>query len=105
MPSCIPPQNGVVEMITCSRVLRAAIAGAAMLVCSAPLVAEGWPTKSVRLIVPFPAGGGTDLVARLIATRLGTALGQPIVIENRPGAGGTIGANVVAKAPPDGYTI
>jgi tripartite-type tricarboxylate transporter receptor subunit TctC len=55
--------------------------------------------------VPFPAGGGTDLVARLIATRLGTALGQPIVIENRPGAGGTIGANVVAKAPPDGYTI
>lgn len=62
-------------------------------------------TRPVRLIVPFAAGGGTDLVARLVATRMSSALQTPVVVENRAGAGGSIGANFVAKAPADGYTI
>ena len=67
--------------------------------------AQGWPAKPLRMIVPFPAGGGTDLVARAAASKLSDALGQPVVVENRPGAGGTIGASAVANAAPDGYTI
>ncbi|HEX2826285.1 MAG TPA: tripartite tricarboxylate transporter substrate binding protein [Burkholderiales bacterium] len=59
----------------------------------------------MRLIVPFPPGGGNDIVARLVATRLGEALGQPLVVDNRGGAGGTIGTDLAAKAPPDGYTL
>ena len=66
---------------------------------------EPWPSRPIRCIVPFPAGGGTDLAARIATRRLSEALGQPIVIENRPGAGGTIGSNAVARAAPDGYTI
>lgn len=62
-------------------------------------------TRPVRLIVPFAAGGGTDVVARLVATRMSSALQTPVVVENRAGAGGSIGANLVAKAPADGYTI
>jgi tripartite-type tricarboxylate transporter receptor subunit TctC len=74
--------------------------------CAAlPARAQDWPTRPVKMIVPFPPGGGTDLVARTVANHLQKALGQPIVIDNRSGAGGTIGSDVVAKAPPDGYTI
>src|SRR3954451_9036090 len=86
-------------------VLGTAIACATFLLCASSATAQDWPARPVRLIVPFPAGGGTDLVARLVATRLSTAIGQPIVVETRPGAGGTIGAGAVAKAAPDGYTI
>jgi tripartite-type tricarboxylate transporter receptor subunit TctC len=67
--------------------------------------AQSWPTRPLKLIVPFPPGGGTDLASRSIAARLGDTLGQPVVVENRPGAGGTIGAEAVAKSAPDGYTI
>jgi tripartite-type tricarboxylate transporter receptor subunit TctC len=66
---------------------------------------QAWPSKPLKLIVPFPPGGGTDLASRSVAARLGDALGQPVVVENRPGAGGTIGMDAVAKAPADGYTI
>jgi tripartite-type tricarboxylate transporter receptor subunit TctC len=66
---------------------------------------QSWPARPLKLIVPFPPGGGTDLASRSVAARLGEALGQPVVVENRPGAGGTIGADAVAKSPPDGYTI
>lgn len=72
---------------------------------SGPVHAQAWPAKPLRIIVPFPPGGGTDLVARSVAARLSEAIGQPIVAENRPGAGGTIGADAVAKSAPDGYTI
>src|SRR3954469_24923078 len=67
--------------------------------------AETWPSKPIRFVVPLPAGGGNDLLARIIAPRLGERLGEPVVIDNRAGAGGTIGSDLVAKAPPDGHTI
>jgi tripartite-type tricarboxylate transporter receptor subunit TctC len=67
--------------------------------------AQGYPSKPVRMVVGFPPGGGTDVVARILAPRLGELLGQPIVIDNRPGATGTVAAGQVAKSTPDGYTI
>ncbi len=70
-----------------------------------PALAQAWPAKPISLIVTYPAGGGADAMARLIAPKLGDALGQPVVIENKPGASGQIGASAVAKAAPDGYTL
>ena len=70
-----------------------------------PVHAQEWPTRPVRMIVPFPPGGGTDTVARPLAGKLAQILGQQVVVDNRGGAGGTIGAGVAAKSPPDGYTI
>ncbi|MEK7875757.1 MAG: tripartite tricarboxylate transporter substrate binding protein [Pseudomonadota bacterium] len=66
---------------------------------------QAWPTKSMRVVVPFTAASATDTVARMVSERLAAQLGQNIVVENRPGAGGTIGVGVVARAEPDGYTI
>jgi tripartite-type tricarboxylate transporter receptor subunit TctC len=84
-------------------IIRFALAAAAL--ASASVMAQDWPNKPVKMIVPFPPGGGTDTVARPLAAKLSQVLGQQIVIDNRGGAGGTIGAAVVAKAPPDGYTV
>lgn len=72
--------------------------------CS-PLLAQSYPVKPVRLLVPFPAGGATDILARALSQALGQQLGQAVVVENRPGAGGTIGADAAARALPDGYTL
>ena len=68
-------------------------------------LAQQWPTRPLKIIVPFPAGGTTDLIARLVAPQMSQDLGQPVVIENKPGAGGLLGADMVAKAAPDGYTL
>ena len=67
--------------------------------------AQNYPNKTVRMIVPFPAGGATDIVARLVAQKLGDAVGQQVIVDNRGGAAGTIGSDLAAKSPPDGYTI
>ena len=77
------------------------------LVAAAPfaLAQPAWPTKPIRMVVPFPAGGATDLLARAIAQGLGSGLGQPIVVDNRPGAGGTLGSSEVARAAADGHTL
>jgi tripartite-type tricarboxylate transporter receptor subunit TctC len=70
-----------------------------------PALAQSYPSKPIRLIVPFPAGGATDILARALSIKLGEKLGQPLVVENRPGAGGTIGADAATKSVADGYTL
>ena len=90
------------------RVARSAtgvLAAAALLAGTQAAPAQPYPTKPIRLIVPYAAGGGTDAVARSVGKRLTETFGQPIVIENRPGANGAIGTAMVAKSPADGYTL
>jgi len=84
---------------------RTRIAMAALLAAAIPALGQDWPTKPVKLIVPFPPGGGTDTVARPLAAKLSQLTGQQFVIDNRGGAGGTIGAAAAAKSPADGYTV
>jgi tripartite-type tricarboxylate transporter receptor subunit TctC len=88
-------------------VSRAAAAAAMALAALAPMTtwAQAWPTKPVKFIVPYPPGGSTDPMARLIAVKLSDSLGQPFVVENKSGASGTIGTAFVAKSPADGYTF
>ncbi|SPA46660.1 MULTISPECIES: Bug family tripartite tricarboxylate transporter substrate binding protein [Cupriavidus] len=87
------------------KILLAFSATLAMLILSPGLHAQAYPQKPIRWIVPWPAGGGADIVARLISTRLGEVLGQPVIVDNRAGAAGNIGAQVAAQNGPDGYTI
>lgn len=75
-----------------------------MLACALPAQGQNFPVKTIRMIVPFAAGGGTDIVARAVGQKVSEALGQPVVIDNRTGANGNIGMELAAKAPPDGYT-
>ena len=83
----------------------AAALAALVLACAGTAAAQSWPAKPIRMIVTFPPGGSTDLVARAIAPKMAEKLGQQVLVENRPGAGGNIGMDLVAKAAPDGYTV
>jgi tripartite-type tricarboxylate transporter receptor subunit TctC len=86
--------------------IRHAACGAAMLLAAfAPAAAEDWPARNITVVIPLPAGVASDTMARIVLEQVGRQVGQAFVIENRPGAGGTIGANMVAKAAPDGYTM
>ena len=77
----------------------------ALLLTTLVHAADTWPSRSIRFVVPYPPGGPTDLMARSMSGRLAEALAQPVVVDNRPGAGGNVGAEIAAKAPPDGYTL
>jgi len=87
------------------RRLAMLVLGLVAVVGTEPAMSQVYPVRPIRLVVPFPPGGVTDLLARLLAQEMSKDLGQPVIVENRPGGGGTIGVDVVAKAPPDGYSI
>src|SRR4051812_17892796 len=94
--------HGSVNAFQCMAVL-AAVLGAALPMAGA--LAQGYPNRAVHYIIPFPPGGTTDIVGRLTADQMSKVLGQPVIVENRGGGGGAIGAEAIAKAAPDGYTI
>ena len=85
--------------------MRAVCAGVALVALTEPVAAQTYPNKPIRLIVPWPPGGGADVLSRMVSPKLAEALGQQIIIDNRGGAAGNIGAEMAAKSPPDGYTI
>jgi tripartite-type tricarboxylate transporter receptor subunit TctC len=84
---------------------RIAFLAAVLCVFSASAAAQTWPSKPIRYVVPFPPAGATDILARIIADKISGTLGQPMVVENRPGAAGNVGTELVAKSAPDGYTV
>ena len=96
-----------IQRFAIGRRALAAAALAALGLCAAPWSAaqEPWPSKPISLVVPFPSGGTTDVLARALADALSRSLGQPVIVESKPGAGATLGADYVAKARPDGYTL
>ena len=81
------------------------LGGAAIILRAGANAAESFPTRPIRLIVPYPAGGGTDIVGRVLGQKLHESLGQPVIIDNRGGAGGTLGTAAAAKSAADGYTL
>ncbi|MBL8378453.1 MAG: tripartite tricarboxylate transporter substrate binding protein [Burkholderiales bacterium] len=95
-------------ILRCTRLAAAAalaILGVAAGLGAAPALAQSWPARPIKMIAPYPPGGGVDTVSRLFAERLSARLGQPVTVENMPGAGATIGAAALAKSAPDGYTL
>lgn len=107
MAHLIAESRSMTHVTATRRTLLCASAALSSLLALAPLAAQAqaWPTKPVRWVVAYPAGGGSDFLARQLAPQLGKQLGQSIVIDNRPGAAGMIGTDNAAKSPPDGYTI
>src|SRR5678816_1147256 len=86
-------------------VLRLLLAALCPLLLACPALAQPWPAKPVRIVVAYPAGGGIDVMARQLAEPLGAAWGQPVVVENKPGANTIVAADSVAKSAPDGYSV
>ena len=84
---------------------RRILTGLLLALMATSVWAQSWPTRPVRMIIAFPPGGPTDLVSRVLAQRLSEQLGQQVIVDNKPGAGGNIAAELAAKAAPDGYTI
>ncbi|MCA3119577.1 MAG: tripartite tricarboxylate transporter substrate binding protein, partial [Rhodocyclaceae bacterium] len=82
-----------------------AVAAAVLAAAGSAVLAQAWPAKPIRMIIPFPPGGATDLIGRLSAQRLTESLGQPVLVENRGGAGGSIGTELGMRSTPDGYTL
>src|SRR5436305_11104110 len=100
-----PQRQLPVSMKSQCNIAAMKIAVAALLVFATTALAQQYPTRPIRFIVPFPPGGGMDIVARAVGEKLSPRLGQPIVIDNKPGAGTTIGTDAAAKSAPDGYTF
>jgi tripartite-type tricarboxylate transporter receptor subunit TctC len=98
------PERRGARRSACS-LLAAALGMTVVLVAPPQALAQAWPTKPIRMIIPFPPGGTTDILGRVAAQKMGEALGQQVVPDNRPGAAGNIGTELAAKAPPDGYTL
>ena len=88
-----------------SKILTTAMGALLLMQAASPALAQAWPSRPIRLIVPFAAGGSTDITNRVVAENLRPVLGQIVVVDNRPGANATIGADIVAKSPPNGYTF
>src|SRR5262245_8769028 len=97
-----PRWRGLSAMLGGLPILTFALVAA---LASGSVLSQPYPTRPVKLVVPFPPGGFADLMGRLLAQEMSKGLSQPVLVENRPGAGGTIGIGFVAKAPPDGYSI
>src|SRR5262249_45846114 len=87
------------------RTLQRLVPGLILALLATGASAQAYPSKPIRFVVPFPAGGTTDILAREVGQRWSEAFGQPVVIDNRPGAAGNVGTEIVAKAAPDGYTL
>src|SRR5438105_4450874 len=104
-PAAIPEEGVQLEAEPSMRMLVAVVCVVLALFASPEAWSQGYPTKPVKMVVGFPPGGGTDILARIVAQRLSDAWGQQVIVENRPGASATIAANVVAHAAPDGYTL
>src|SRR5689334_25378471 len=93
------------KLRTARKLLFPAVLIAGLVAAAIPAVAQDYPNRPITLVVPFPPGGSTTIVARIVAEKMSEGLGQSIVIDNRGGAGGTVGSRAVSKSAPDGYTI
>src|SRR6476469_1857800 len=100
-----PHHEGLSMWEACMQFLARLLATLALLFLPPLAVAQDFPTKPIKLIVPFPAGGPNDIIARIVGQRMSELTRQPVIIDNRGGAGGALGTDAVAKAAPDGYTI